>query len=340
MCPRELKKRNLSSLVSVIVAIYNVEAFLPKCIDSIISQHYQNLEILLVDDGSTDKSASIIDYYQKQDSRVKAIHEPNAGPAKCRNTGIENATGDFIVFVDGDDYLEPDYVDYMLGIQQQTNTDMVASRNCFFTGDSKQVIDDDIVVMSPDEATAEFFYPRIRLGAWNKMYRRSFLIENNLHFIEEFRAGEGLQFITAAATISNGVGMGCRKVYHYRINNAGSATSKPDVERQGIGALNTVQYITEHLPIHSQRVRNALNWHRWNTYGYCLRNIVAANEQKKFHCLYRTCIAQRRLGLPVVLRANVSLKSKVMAFAIFISPTAFARLEQTKIQNHLKTLRD
>lgn len=329
-----------SPLVTIIVAIYNVERFLPQCVESIISQHYRNLEILLIDDGSTDGSQDIVDHYVQQDPRVKAIHEPNAGPATCRNTGMDHSTGEFIVFVDGDDYLEPDYVDYMLAVQRQTSTDMVVSRNCFFTGDSRQIAQDHIVTMSPDEATAEFFYPRIRLGAWNKMYRRSFLNDNHLRFIPEFRAGEGLQFITLAATLSHGVGTGCRKVYHYRINNAGSATSKPDVKRQGIGALNTVQYITKHLPVHSDMVRRALDWHRWNTYGYCLRNIIAAGEQRRYHALYRTCIARRRTGLPTVLKAKVSAKAKIMAFAIFISPTAFARLEQAKIQRHLQSLHD
>ena len=111
------------------------------------------------------------------------------------------------------------------------------------------------------------------------------------------------------------------------------STSKPDVKRQGIGALNTMDYISQHLPTG----RKAPDWYRWNTYGYCLRNIITAGEQQYYHDLYWTCIQERRRGLPIVLKDKVSTKVKIMAFAIAVSPTIFTRLEQHKIQKHLQT---
>ena len=92
--------------VSVIVPVYNIEQYLEECIDSIIHQTYEALEIILVDDGSTDLSSTICDKYKKIDNRIKVIHKENAGLASARNTGIKMSTGEFIIFVDGDDKIK------------------------------------------------------------------------------------------------------------------------------------------------------------------------------------------------------------------------------------------
>ena len=92
--------------ISVIVPVYKVEAVLKKCLDSIITQTYENLEIILVDDGSPDSSGEICDEYSKRDSRVKAIHKKNAGVAAARNSGLKVATGEYCIFVDSDDYID------------------------------------------------------------------------------------------------------------------------------------------------------------------------------------------------------------------------------------------
>lgn len=98
----------MEALISVIVPVFNVEKYLSECIESILNQSYYNLEILLVDDGSSDKSGEICDYYAELDSRVKVIHQENKGVSAARNTGLARATGDYIGFVDGDDYIKPD----------------------------------------------------------------------------------------------------------------------------------------------------------------------------------------------------------------------------------------
>lgn len=101
-------------LVSVIVPVFNVEEFLTECIDSILSQSYKNLEIILVDDGSKDSSGSICDKYAQTDSRIKVVHKENGGLSSARNAGIENATGEYIIFVDSDDVIETKAVENLL----------------------------------------------------------------------------------------------------------------------------------------------------------------------------------------------------------------------------------
>ena len=97
----------MEELISVIVPIYKVEHYLPKCIDSIIHQTYQNLEIILVDDGSPDNCPEICDEYAKRDKRIKVVHQENGGLSAARNSGVEMANGEFLCFVDSDDYIHP-----------------------------------------------------------------------------------------------------------------------------------------------------------------------------------------------------------------------------------------
>ena len=104
----------MSDLVSIIVPIYGVEEYLSKCIDSIINQTYKNLEIILVDDGSLDGCPLLCDKWAEQDKRIRVVHQANSGLSAARNTGLEMMSGEYIAFVDSDDYLDSRYVDSML----------------------------------------------------------------------------------------------------------------------------------------------------------------------------------------------------------------------------------
>ena len=109
-------KENQSIKVSIIVAIYNSAKFLDKLITSIIDQTYKNIEVILVDDGSPDNSGEICDKYAALDSRIKVLHKKNGGACDARNKGLEMVTGEYLSIIDGDDWLEPDYVEYLLKI--------------------------------------------------------------------------------------------------------------------------------------------------------------------------------------------------------------------------------
>ena len=315
-----------SPVVSILVCVYNTEQYLARCIESIIGQTYRNLEIVLVDDGSTDKSGEIIDTYACRDLRIKAVHQANAGFSGCRNACLDNATGDFLAFVDSDDTIMPDFVEYMLNIQGRSDADMVISTNCFTTVNNTQVAEDHISVWSSDRAVSEFFYPRVPLGSWNKLYRKSFLDENGLRFIPQLTTGEGLQFITRAASLANHVGVGNRKVYCYRLNNPNSATTKADVERQGIGSLKTMEYIEEHLSVDSRLVRSSMKWHRWSCYNYCLRQIINAQAESQYEQLYKVCVKSLRKEALSVMFLDLPWKHRVIALVSAFSPRFGAEL--------------
>lgn len=119
-------------LVSIIVPVYNMEELLPKCLDSILNQTYENIELVIVDDGSSDNSGAISDRYAQQDNRVRVIHQHNQGIASALNTGLDNINGPYFLFVDSDDYISPDMVQHLLSVLVDEKADIVQCDRYFF----------------------------------------------------------------------------------------------------------------------------------------------------------------------------------------------------------------
>ena len=122
-CSAQTIKKSKDVLVSVIVPVYNVEAYLDECLESICSQTYRNLEIILADDGSTDKSGEICDIWQAKDPRIRVIHQQNAGVSCARNAGLEICTGDLISFVDSDDWLDLQMFEKLVSCLSENDAD-------------------------------------------------------------------------------------------------------------------------------------------------------------------------------------------------------------------------
>lgn len=147
-------------LISVIVPVYNVEEFLNRCVDSIIRQTYQELEIILVDDGSTDNSGALCDEYVQKDSRIVVIHKENGGLSDARNAAIEIMKGEFVAYVDSDDYLADDYIAYMYNLLISENADISAcaiKTVCDYT-EQLGVINEKIVIYDAYEALKAILY--------------------------------------------------------------------------------------------------------------------------------------------------------------------------------------
>lgn len=326
---------NNSPLVTIATPMYNVEKYLVRYLDSVLTQTYPNIEIVLIDDGSTDKSGKIGDEYARKDKRIKIIHQSNKGFSGARNAALDNATGDFITFIDADDYVLPDYVEYLLKLILKSNADIAISKNCFTTLNMTQIKKETFEIYSPQKAVEEFFYPRIQLGAWNKIYRMSFLKKNHLKFISELKTGEGLQFITLAASLANKIAVGNKKVYVYRINNPKSATTKVNVIKQGLGALETMQYIKRTLPMHDDKIKRAYIVHLWNTYKYCLRQIIESSTQKEYYHLYKHCRKYLKRNSLSIIFTRINIKFKIEALITSISPDLLAKLAVLKKRHRL-----
>ena len=310
--------------VSIIVAIYKSENFLKKCIESIINQTYSNLEIILVDDGSPDNSGCICDEYAKKDNRITVIHKENGGTCEARNVGLQKVTGDYIVIVDGDDWLSLDYVEYMMKILKDTKADMAMTDCIFTTRDQNQVKNDTIEIWSPEKATAALIYPIIPIGPWNKIYSTSLIKTNNITFSVPW-SGEGLYFTTTAAQYSKKVGVGHRKVYNYRLNNLNSGLTNYNLQ-MGINALRNIKFIGNNLIIKSSTVKHAVDWHIWKNYNYLLFLLVATNSISSQKDLYYDCLKNIRSRLiKVVFYSDLGIKTKLKMIYMGIFPVKNAK---------------
>ena len=320
--------------VSIIVAIYKSEKFLNKLIDSLISQTYENIEIILVDDGSPDNSGRICDEYAKKDDRIRVIHKENGGACEARNVGMAAATGDYIVIVDGDDWLSLDYTEYMMQLINETQSDMAFSDNIFTTRDQVQVESDQIEVWSAEDATAAIIYPHMPIGPWNKIYSTELLRKNNITFSVPW-SGEGLYFASTAAQYSNHVGVGHRKVYNYRLNNINSGLTNYNVQ-MGINALQNIKYIGENLHIKTPKLINAVNWHIWKNYNFLLMLIIATDSKEKYHDEYKECIKKIRQDLPkVLIRSEMSFYQKLGMLHMGLCPRSCAKKNIRETQKGL-----
>ena len=164
-------------LISVIVPVYNVEKYIKECLNSIIKQTYKKLQIILIDDGSTDNSGEICDSYQAKDDRINVIHKENGGLSDARNKGLEIAEGDYLAFVDSDDFIAEDYVEYLLRILEKYNADVsVCSKQNFNAGEviKKKEEEAEVIVYTGIAAMESLLYQKnIENSAWGKLYKAS-----------------------------------------------------------------------------------------------------------------------------------------------------------------------
>lgn len=254
------KQVNDNPLVSIIVPAYNVNNYIKKCISSILLQRYGNIELIVVNDGSTDDSENTITSTIKNDNRTKLINIKNSGVSFARNIGIKESRGDYVIFVDGDDYISPDYVDYMLGLIGETKAQFAFSKNCFVDKNEKQIELDPIREVSSEEATTLLLSPNVTVGCWNKIYSRELLVNNNIYFEENLFYGEGLKFIIEVSQSTNKIVIGNKKIYHYRKNNTSSATSEFDISKVKNGEKSLI-LIGDSLANQSSRVLSMFKYH-------------------------------------------------------------------------------
>lgn len=172
----------MKGLISIVVPIYNVEKYIDKCIESLINQTYKNIEIILVDDGSKDNCGNIIENFAKKDRRIKIIHKENGGLSDARNYGIDIAKGEYICFVDSDDYVKKDMCECMLKLSEKYNSDITILNRIykFDNGDEKlRFIDDNkILELNKEEALIELnSFNNFDMSAWGKLYKMK-LFEN------------------------------------------------------------------------------------------------------------------------------------------------------------------
>lgn len=207
-------------LISVIIPVYNPGKYFQACIDSIVNQTYRNLEIILIDDGSTDGSGRKCDEYALADCRVKVIHQKNAGVSRARNVGLKIATGDFYHFPDSDDYIELDSYEYLLSLIEKHKCDAVNFEH-YITYPDKEIAHrcgDDFYGLYGVRDTLYKLASGVQF-CWNKFFSKKIITENNglaaIYFHEDIARGEDTLFAASALQRAGNVWFDKRALYHY-----------------------------------------------------------------------------------------------------------------------------
>lgn len=320
-------------LISVIVPVYNVEAYLDKCISSIVNQTYRNLEIILVEDGSPDNCPAMCDAWKEKDSRIVVLHKKNGGLSDARNAGMGAAHGEFISFIDGDDWIEPRFFEILQHELEAQNADVAAVqyRLCW-EGDAceRQNAYEHVTVYDRQTAMRLLIQNQIKQVVWNKLYRsaqiRDIPFEKGKFHEDEFWTYQVIGRIERFAAIDY-IGYD----YFQRVGSimgAGYSLKRLDAVE---AKTRRQAYLTEHMPelapegardllftclYHGQQVckalrgaekRQAMRFLKTTSKGCTLLNRTVKTESKSHklwlfgarHCFVMTCRIRNAFGVGV-----------------------------------------
>lgn len=322
--------------ISIIIPAYNVSLYIKKCVESVINQTYKNIEIIVVNDGSTDNTGQILDNLSLKDKRIKIVHQKNLGVSSARNTGLEFATGDFVTFVDGDDYLAKDFIDYMLKIEKETAADLCFSIKSYTKKEERQNKNLYIKPLSPEEGTILLISPEIIVGCWNKMYRKALIDKYNIRFNKDLFYGEGLNFITTFSQRANIIGIGNKRVYYYRKSNINSATTKFNIEKfyNGEKAINIIK---NNLIIKTKRVNDILDYHLCLfSLGAVVRIKAAKKEKEYYEEYYHWNNYVKKTAFKFLFSKDLSLYRKLLVICGAISPWIMTKLDIVRRKKIIK----
>lgn len=214
-------------LVSVIIPVYNSESYLHRCVDSLLTQSYADFELILVDDGSRDSSSDICDEYARKDDRVKVFHRENAGVSSARNLGLDNATGEFVVFVDSDDWVDIHFLEYLYTAVHKEKSDIAVCEIINYYGHKIKISNNSLI----EKGKCAYIKHQIIAGftsVCNMMFNREFIEANRLRF-EKVRYSEDFIFSIKAICLSKRITYVANHLYYYdRTNEISALHHYPD----------------------------------------------------------------------------------------------------------------
>lgn len=243
-------------LISIIVPVYNAEKYIKKCVDSLINQTYENLEIILINDGSKDNSYDILSQYEGRDPRIVLINKDNTGVSDTRNIGIDKATGEYIGFVDADDYVEPQMYEKLFDAIVSEGADISCAGYLIEDEDNAEniipkAISEKTVYSGKSEIFERYlrqdYYTGIENGNWNKLFKSSVI--KGVRY-SKYAYGEDVEFLIN--TLKNSDKIVCIEdtLYHHITNSDGASQKKFNMRMMELVKVSddVVQYINENYP--------------------------------------------------------------------------------------------
>lgn len=283
------------NLISIIIPVFNSEKTLKKCISSILSQSYKNLDIIIINDGSTDNSDEICKDYQKKDKRINYIIQKNSGVSSARNNGLSNAKGDFITFIDSDDWVEEDYIESLINLLIKNNADVITSSAIDFTDD--KIINTPAATLKYEITTNKETMIRDLLEAkkynsvcWGNIYRKSII--KGLKFNKNLKIAEDLDFLISVFERCDKLIVTNIRKYHYYINDG--STIHSGFNNNWIGAINFNKKLID-------------KYKRTDLEIYAVKNYVITN----LSCLYSFKLKKSD---KLFIRKNIKKYKKIILF--------------------------
>ncbi|MDR1606645.1 MAG: glycosyltransferase [Streptococcaceae bacterium] len=325
-------------LISIIVPVYNVLQFIEVNLTSILSQDYQNFELLLIDDGSTDGTDKILDCFAQQDSRVHVLKQQNHGVSHARNAGLKIAKGSYIAFIDADDEVEPNYLSYLYGLSRKYNTPLVMTNNTYLKKGDRQDKTSEMVI-SGEQAAFEMLYYRLPIGVYTKLYRRD-LIESVQPFLEDLLIGEDFYFNLSVLLRTDHIVVSSAALYQRRLNNPESILSTFDVAKweSGLEAVSRIK--RQLLPQNNDKLFQAWEYAWWHTNGDFYKSLVIHDQTTIYPEITKRVLKNiKSLSLKQMIGCSI-WRQKLKILLWLISPSIPSRIAIYNRKKKFKTKND
>ncbi len=307
--------------VSIIIPIFNVKKYLKECINSVLNQTYRNMEILLIDDGSTDGTSEICDSYAENEN-VKVFHLKNGGVSKARNFGINKANGFYLMFIDSDDYIENNMVEKMVNSFENNDVEMVACGYDFVYKDKKIKPDfPNNVLFTSEEAKREIFLSNSIQGfSVNKLYISKIIKENNILFDENIKICEDMLFVFEYLSNIKNIYSFSDTLYHYRMRKSSASNFKNDYDLSVFDVITFIDLKDKNF------INDIYDFYSYIYFKYyhLLRKTNKIKEVKKINFF------------EFIFNKNISCKTKILSFYYLLSPNFLRQFIKKEKQKKYK----
>lgn len=302
-----------SKTVSVIIPVYNVEQYLARCIDSILCQTYPNLQILLVDDGSPDGSGAICDDYAARDSRIQVIHKPNGGLSSARNAGIEAATGDYLSFIDSDDWIHPDTYRHLLELMEKMDASIACMGNLDVSERTGKITpalcpEKEECITGEELVRRMFRWQGIDCAACDKVFRRELFAQVRfpLHVVAEDTA-----ILYRVALCASRVAM-CNQPYYYYYHRYSSISYNAVSDKSFHYSQHTgkiLEHISKDYPSLLPEAKNLRV--RSLAYNLLILDLAGEEARQTYREVYRASRKELRAYLPFMWHCGFFTKKEL-----------------------------
>lgn len=318
--------------ISVIIPVYNIEAYIAQCIESVINQTYKKLEIILVDDGSTDSSGDICDKYASQDNRISVIHKKNGGLSDARNVAIDKASGNYILFIDGDDYIHHYTIEVLVSTARQYNSEVTTCGYSYVFDDSIVDLSEALEKSQPLVFTVEMaienlmYQKNTTTSAWGKLYKKE-LFSSGVRYPKSAIC-EDLPTTYKLFAKANTLAILSNPLYLYRQRKGSIIQSsfKPNRLQALDFAKDQLAFIQDSFPGIESAAINRLFME-----AVFILQTITLNKAKQFPDAWDACIAVIKKYRHCVLRDGKSKKIyRLYALLSYISPSLTLTLNNVK----------